>query len=86
MIILIDDRVLGARELEHVCLNVRVEGQGHTFANLIVNASKYLSQIASCVNTNIKYILLKSTTFNVFDALLNMRIRKNNVSELWASI
>jgi len=51
MIILIDDRVLGARELEHVCLNVRVEGQGHTFANLIVNASKYLSQIASCVNT-----------------------------------
>ena len=51
MKILSDDRVLGARELEHLCLNARVEGQRHTFANLVVNASKNSSQIASCVKT-----------------------------------
>jgi hypothetical protein len=51
MKILSDDRVLGARELEHVCLNVRVEVQWHTFANLVVNTSKNSSQVTRSVKT-----------------------------------
>jgi len=68
VIILNDDRFLAARELEHVCLNVRIEGQGHTFANLVVNASKSLSQIASCVKSyEYKTCIIKM--FTVFNAL-----------------
>jgi hypothetical protein len=87
MKILGDDRVLGARELEHVCLNVRVERQGHTFANLVLNTSKNSSQITRSVKTlGYKIFIIKIYNIYLFDALLNMRICKHNVLELWACI
>ena len=72
MIILNDGTVLGALELEHVFMNVHVERQGHTFANLVVNTSKSLSQIASCVETY-EYKIFIIKIYNVYCILCTFK-------------
>ena len=51
---------------------MRVEGQGHTFANLVVNASKSLSQIASWAKTY-EYKIFTIKIYNVYCILCTFK-------------